>query len=86
MSETSKSKMHQVPDSQPTGPGQPAMGGRFLQAGAGLRSVLGPGRLGLWLPLLFLVGTCVRVLILSSSLSLTSYYTQLCANCLSDPR
>ena len=41
---------------------------------------------GLLLPLVFLIGTCVLVLILSFYLSLISYYTKLYANWLSDPK
>lgn len=41
---------------------------------------------GLLLSLLFSIGTCVLVLILSFYLSLISYYTKLYANWLSDPR
>lgn len=49
-------------------------------------SMLKSSSFGLLLPLVFLVGTCVLVLIFSFSLSLISYYTKLYANWLSDPR
>lgn len=49
-------------------------------------SVLKSSSFGLLPPLVFLVGTCVLVLIFSFSLSLISYYTKLYANWLSDPR